>query len=344
MSTTWYNIPKQTKIRAYTQIAEETGMAPYAVEKDWWVVQTLSTVFSMPVGSYLIFKGGTSLSKAWGLIERFSEDIDLAFDRTYLGFDGGLTRSGVKMLRKKTGQYISDEFIHDLKTRFTENGLTDITLQYIKPEASDADPAQVEIYYPNVIDYPGYIQPRILLEISCSSLKEPNKTQAFDSLLDHHYRGSEFAEVPIQIPTAIPERTFLEKLFLLHEEFHRPHDRIRVERLSRHLYDVYQIIQSEFALEAINNKELYETIVRHRYLHTRIGGINYNLHQPQTLNPVPIPKFMSAWEEDYKTMQEQMIYGDSPAFTAMINEIEDFTKNRINQLPWKMKVKFPEPN
>ena len=72
MSNEWYNIPRQTKINAYTQISESKGMAPFAVEKDWWVVQVLSAVFDMEIGKSLIFKGGTSLSKAWGLIERFS--------------------------------------------------------------------------------------------------------------------------------------------------------------------------------------------------------------------------------------------------------------------------------
>jgi len=126
MSNEWYNIPRKTKIKAYTQVAEDTGIAPYAVEKDWWVVQILSAIFEMEVGKYLIFKGGTSLSKAWNLIERFSEDIDLAFDRTYLGFEGELTRSGVKVLRKNTGKYISKTFAPELEVRLKQNGLTDI--------------------------------------------------------------------------------------------------------------------------------------------------------------------------------------------------------------------------
>ncbi len=341
MSNEWYDIPRETKIRAYTQVAEDTGIASYAVEKDWWVVQILSAIFEMEVSKYLIFKGGTSLSKAWNLIERFSEDIDLAFDRSYLGIGGELTRSGVKVLRQKTGQYISKTFTQELEARLKQNGLTDIMLNYIKPEASDADPAQIQIHYPNVVDYPGYVQPRILLEISCSSLKEPNAVQSFHSFLDEHYFESSFAGAPVSIPTAIPERTFLEKIFLLHEEFHRPHDKIRVDRLSRHLYDVYRLIQSGFALKAIEDRELYETIVKHRYKHTRIGGIDYNLHQPQTIDPVPITKFIDEWKADYKTMQEQMIYGDSPSFESMINAIRNFTANKINRLEWKMDVEFP---
>jgi len=80
----WHNIPEQTKINAYNQIADEKGMIAFAVEKDWWVVQALAIVFEMEIGEHLVFKGGTSLSKAWGLIERFSEDVDMAVDRTHL--------------------------------------------------------------------------------------------------------------------------------------------------------------------------------------------------------------------------------------------------------------------
>ena len=80
----WHNTPAETKVNAYTQIAENTGMAPFAVEKDWWVVQTLAIVFETEIGEHLVFKGGTSLSKAWNLIHRFSEDIDLAINRLSL--------------------------------------------------------------------------------------------------------------------------------------------------------------------------------------------------------------------------------------------------------------------
>ena len=343
MNIEWYNIPSQTKANAYTQIAESTGMASYAVEKDWWAVQVLSAIFEMEVGKHLTFKGGTSLSKAWHLIERFSEDIDLALDRTFLGFDGKLNRTQIKRLRQETGRHISGAFVPKLEMMFKENGFKDISIRHIAQKASDADPAKVEIHYPNVIEYPGYIPPRLLLEISSSSLREPKETRPIDSLLDEHYFESAFADPPIDVPTAIPERTFLEKLFLLHEEFHRPHDKIRVARLSRHLYDVYQLLRSDHALKAINDKTLYEAIVKHRQEFYHMGGIDYNIHQPQTLNPLPIPEFRDAWEADYHLMQEQMIYGDSPPFQTIIDTIKKFTRGEINQLDWQMDVEFPKP-
>jgi hypothetical protein len=204
MNLEWYNIPSQTKVNAYTQIAESTGIAPYAVEKDWWVVQVLSAIFELEVGQHLIFKGGTSLSKAWGLIERFSEDIDLVLDRSFLGFEGKLSRTQIKKLRQITGKYISGAFIPELEMIFKEKGFKDISLRYIVQKASDADPAKVEIHFPYVIEYPGYIPPRVLLEISSSSLREPKETRPIDSLLDEHYFESAFAEPPIDVPTAIP--------------------------------------------------------------------------------------------------------------------------------------------
>lgn len=343
MNIEWYNIPAQTKVNAYTQIAESTGMAPFAVEKDWWVVQVLSAIFEMEIGKHLIFKGGTSLSKAWQLIKRFSEDIDLALDRKFLGFDGKLSRTQIKKLRQETGKYISRAFISELEMIFKEKGFKDISIRYIEQKASDADPAKVEVHFPNVIEYPGYIPSRVLLEISSSSLREPKETRPIDSLLDEHYFESDFAEPPIDVPTAIPGRTFLEKLFLLHEEFHRPHEKIRVDRLSRHLYDIYQLLKSDHALEAINDKPLYETIVKHRQEFYHMGGIDYNHHQPQTLNPLPIPEFMDAWEADYRLMQERMIYGDSPPFQTVIAAIKEFTEGKINQLDWKMDVELPKP-
>jgi hypothetical protein len=129
----------------------------------------------------------------------------------------------------------------------------------------------------------------------------------------------------------------------LHEEFHRPQEKIRVERLSRHLYDIYQLLKSDHSLEAISDKPLYETIVKHRQEFYHMGGIDYNHHQPQTLNPLPIPDFMDAWEADYRLMQERMIYGDSPSFQTVIDTIKEFTEGKINKLVWRMDVEFPKP-
>jgi hypothetical protein len=108
------------------------------------------------------------------------------------------------------------------------------------------------------------------------------------------------------------------------------------------LYDVYHLLNSGTAAKAIHNKELYETIVKHRQKFFRIGSIDYNMHQPQTINPIPIPEFIDAWRADYNTMREQLIYSESPSFDSMIQAIKDFIENQLNKVEWKMDIKFPE--
>jgi len=331
----WHQVPKETKINAYTTIAETTGMAAYAVEKDWWVVRALELIFQMEIGDHLVFKGGTSLSKAWGLIERFSEDIDLAVDRSFLGFEGDLSRTQIGKLRKKANSYITDAFYPELEVKFAENGLNDVEIKLIETKESDQDPRIIEIYYPWVIESPGYIQPRVQVEIGCRSLREPFTVRTFTALVDEHYSDKEFALPAINISTVNPERTFLEKIFLLHEEFQRPKDKMRVERLSRHLYDISQLSNTDFMKEALKDKELYETIVNHRYRFTKVGGVDYQLHQPKTISPIPPEEVIADWERDYKTMQEQMIYGDSPSFKASTTSIEEL-KSKINDLDWEI--------
>lgn len=131
----------------------------------------------------------------------------------------------------------------------------------------------------------------------------------------------------------------MEKIFLLHEEFQRPSEKIRVDRLSRYLYDVYQILKTDFAERATQDKELYETIVKHRYQFTKLGGVDYRLHQPQTINPIPNKEIIDAWKSDYKKMQEQMIYGESPEFYEMIGSIKEFIE-KIKNINWRMDFEF----
>ena len=311
---TFYNIPKEDRLAICQNVESETGIPDFAVEKDWWVVQTLKIIFEMEIAEHLVFKGGTSLSKAWKLIERFSEDIDLAVDRRFFGYSGELSKKQLTKLRKETSSYISGEFYPKLQERFKKNGFKGVGFNIIPAESSDQDPRIIEIYYPYVTKSPGYIQPRVQVEIGCRSLREPFSLKPISSFVDEQYPDAEFVEPPVAVPSVTPERTFLEKLFLLHEEFQRPKEKIRVDRLSRHLYDIFQLSKTEFAVNAIHDKGLYETIVSHRYVFTKLGGVDYNLHQPQHIRPIPSTDFNEAWQADYRRMQEQMIYGDSPSY------------------------------
>ncbi|MBK8623786.1 MAG: nucleotidyl transferase AbiEii/AbiGii toxin family protein [Saprospiraceae bacterium] len=342
----FYTIDKAEKIAIFNAIAAEKGMTPFAVEKDWWVSRTLNIIFQMDIAKHLVFKGGTSLSKAWKLINRFSEDIDLAIDKEFFeGYKGEISKTQIGKLRKVAGVYTTGTFFEELQAVFSTKSFTDLEFKIIDTGESDQDPRIIEIYYPNVVTQPTeYVLPRVQIEISCRSLREPFTVQNFGSLVDEFYADRDFAEPLFTVPTVNPERTFLEKLFLLHEEFHRPADKMRVDRLSRHLYDIYHLTKAGIAANAINDKELYETIVSHRYKFSRVGEVDYNLHHPNTLNPIPPKEVIADWDADYAKMKEDMIYEENkPSFEELINNLDDL-RTQLQEVPWNFELEFPIPN
>lgn len=107
----FYTLDKFEKEAIFEELASQKGMKAFAVEKDWWVSRTLEIIFQMDISKFLVFKGGTSLSKSWKLINRFSEDIDLAIDMKYFGFTGDLTKNQRDKLRKKRVSIQQEHFL-----------------------------------------------------------------------------------------------------------------------------------------------------------------------------------------------------------------------------------------
>jgi hypothetical protein len=342
----FYNIDYADKAAIFSEIATQLGMKPFAVEKDWWVSRTLEIIFQMPIAKHLVFKGGTSLSKAWKLINRFSEDIDLAIDKEFFeGYKGDISKTQITKLRKEAGKYTTETFFEELKLAFKVKGFTQLDFFVIESKDSDRDPRVLEIFYPNVIKKDAeYILPRVQIEVSCRSLREPFVVKSFGALVDEFYAGKDFAKPLFEVPTDNAKRTFLEKLFLLHEEFQRPAEKMRVDRLSRHLYDVYHLTQAGVAVKAISDKELYETILSHRYKFSRVGEVDYNLHHPHRLNPIPPKVVIAEWEADYTKMKEDMIYEENkPSFEDLINNLEELRK-QLQAVEWKFELTFPKAN
>lgn len=330
----FYKSKNEDKESAFQEISSRIKLADYAIEKDWWVVQTLRVIFQMDAGQHLLFKGGTSLSKAWGVIDRFSEDIDLALNREFLGFDSGLiSKTQVRKLRSASFKYITETFNSDLQTAFKASGIDELTFEYENLGDGDQDPVSILIYYPNVVDYPEYIQPKIKVEIGSRSMKDPYTNRSFRSMVGDIFSDKYYADTEISVPCINPERTYLEKLFLLHEEFQKPKEKIRVNRLSRHLYDIYRISQSEHKVKA-QSAELIEAIIKHRARFSNMKGVDYDSHYPPTLNSMPPDEYIKAWEKDYEKMRTEMIPVESPSFEELIkvirHEIAAYNELEIN--------------
>ena len=255
----------------------------------------------------------------------------MALDREFLGFSGELTKGEIRKLRRKSFQFISEVFTEELKNKFVELGFKDLTVKPREVENHDQDPLIIEIYYNKLTETDTYLKPGVLVEVGSRSLKEPFTQRTFGTFISEIYTDNPFTDKPITIPIVNPERTFLEKIFLLHEEFQKPFGKIRVERLSRHLYDIEKLCQTEYAEIALQDRELYNTIVRHRSKFTAISGIDYAKHNPENIKFIPPDSIIKMWKADYEEMKGSMIYDNPLDFDQLINRLTELQK-RINAI------------
>jgi hypothetical protein len=330
MNTAWLTLTNQRRKEMLNQATELTGLPAIAIEKDWWVTLCLKAVFSAPYSKHIIFKGGTSLSKAWHLIERFSEDIDLAIDRRLFGFEGDISKTQITKLRKKSCVFISNDFLKDRTRIFTDWGaIAECKLSAQPVIDSDKDPQVIEIHYDSVADTSEYLPQRVLIEASSRSLMEPVAMREINSILSMNLPGQVFSSEPFFAPAVLPQRTFLEKIFLLHEEFHKSTGKVRVDRLSRHLYDLERMMDGEYGKSALLDKVLYRNIVNHRKKFNPVKGVDYSDHTPGKIRIMPPDIAMREFAQDYSEMTRFMIYGRSLSFQRLMDRMAEL-QERIN--------------
>lgn len=164
--------------------------------------------------------------------------------------------------------------------------------------------------------------PGVLVEIGARSLIEPYENRNIQSIVDEHYPDAAFKEAHFPVQTVIPEKTLLEKMILLHEEFKKAPGKIRTHRMSRHLYDIHQISNTIYGEKALMNSELFNAICRHRELFTPTRNVNYQDLRIENLNFIPPAHLIDLFRDDYKEMQSTMIFGDSLGFDLMIEELK----------------------
>ncbi|MCB0762845.1 MAG: nucleotidyl transferase AbiEii/AbiGii toxin family protein, partial [Flavobacteriales bacterium] len=309
----------------YQDVSNKTGVPPQAVEKDVWVTLMLKMIFSSELAPQFIFKGGTSLSKAFNLIKRFSEDIDLGIDRRYLGFEGDLNKGQIRKLRKANHAFVSGELKELLKKQLDAFGVGDYSYELVveNTQVSDQDPETILVNYNSIYDNNEvpYLQPKVKIEVSARSLIEPYQQIELQSWIDDQYPEAAFTDSAFSVSATIPQKTFLEKLILLHEEFQKPKEKIRYLRMSRHFYDLGQILNSEYGKSAVSNQELFESIIAHRKAITPMQTTDYDKLTLKALNIVPPENLLDDFRSDYKEMQESMIHGETTEFDDLLNEI-----------------------
>ncbi|MBR5984267.1 MAG: nucleotidyl transferase AbiEii/AbiGii toxin family protein [Bacteroidales bacterium] len=319
------------------QMAVLTNLHQDVIEKDWWVTQVLRAVFSLPYAEQLSFKGGTSLSKCWHIINRFSEDIDIAVSRDFLGYGGTLSRTQISdKLRRAACSFVREKMQFDLRDMLIKQGIAEdkfnVTVN-ITP-ISTTDPETIIIEYDSALPESPYIKHCVLIEVSGRSMQQPVRCESVNSLIDQYLPQTIVAEESFCIPNVVtPERTFLEKIFLIHEEFHKPENEIRTNRMSRHLYDIVTMMKVGIDNAALSDANLYRSIVEHRRHFVNLKDFDYDTLYPTTLTILPPDAFIDLWRKDYAQMQLSMIYGEAPTFDEIMSSL-NVLQQTIRKLPY----------
>jgi len=322
----WTDLPKDRRVELLNLLETRTGLNAKSIEKDWWVTLALKALFSCSYAMHLVFKGGTSLSKCWKIIDRFSEDIDLAIDREFLGFAGELTKKEIgKKLRKASCTLVRGKLREEIEQFILDSGIDSeqFTLSVNVTDESNVDPETLFLHYESVLDNSDYIFNTVNIEIGSRSLMEPYENVSIKSIIGELLPTADFADTDFVVQAVLPKRTLLEKAFLLHELFQSATLGKDINRMSRHLYDIEKLMDSKYCEDILSNSHLYIEIIKHRERFTSLAGVDYSTHKPQTIRFVPPESVLKDWEKDYLLMQENMIYGKSLRFNELIARITE---------------------
>ncbi len=315
-------------------VSNRTGLSRTVIEKDWWVTSVLRAIFSLPYSDNISFKGGTNLSKCWNLIHRMSEDVDIAVSREYLGFSGELTKNQISdKLRRASCSFVRNTMINDVENALAAQGITQdlITVSVHETKVSTVDPETIYVAYKPIFEGNEYVLPQVKIEVSGRSMSEPVKPVYIRSYISDNLPKLTFEDNPVEVNAVLPQRTFLEKLFLLHEEFAKPTADIRIERMSRHIYDISRIMKTSVADEALTDDSLYKSVIEHRRKFIGLRGFDYDTLKRSSLKIIPTGEVRDRWETDYKSTVMNMVMGEAPAFDEIIAELEDLNE-RINRM------------
>lgn len=321
----FFKLSDDQRIVIIEQTSSKTkDLFPQIIEKDLWVTTVLQLIFSLPFADKLVFRGGTSLSKVWNLIERFSEDIDMTVNRDLFDLQGDLTTKQVKKLRKQSSLFVRETFCAALQQAFEKYDLQHTLTIEPQPDGEGdktyPEPRKVFIRYQSLFDDMPYLKSEIVLEIGARALFEPIAKCEIKSIIAQHLNIDTNIENNL-INTATPAKTFIEKAFLLHEIF-TCGVQVSANRRSRHLYDLEKMMDSEFARAAIANDDFWATIQHHRGRFTSVGGVDYSQDIRPKICLIPPQQVIADWRQDYTTMQRTMIYGESISFDELIERMK----------------------
>jgi Nucleotidyl transferase AbiEii toxin, Type IV TA system len=328
MSENYLTLSREDRLEALGVAATKSGRGAHLLEKDIWVVWTLDALFSSGFGKHLVFKGGTSLSKVYDVIGRFSEDIDLTYDVRELipelAHDNAIPRSNSQaqkwrnLIDKRLATWVQDKALPLINAHATNTGV-DVTVT--------SEGAKLYIDYDPLAQGKGYVAPRVTIDFGARSTGEPCEEQSIRCDAAEHLADLEFPKATTR--AMLPKRTFWEKATAVHVFCRGGHQE---DRYSRHWHDLVRLDDAGHAQEAIDDRSLAEEVAefKNRFFRakdTEGNPIDYAAAVAGDLQLVPGPEARKVLEADYKKMADDgILLDDAEPFADLMERCADLQR------------------
>ncbi len=329
-------LPPAERALIVNEAAGRLGLVPLIVEKDFWVCWTLARIFEVEaLAPHVVFKGGTSLSKVFGAIERFSEDIDLAVSPQALGFEAAeLDEAPSASQRRRRVQALEAECERCVSARFqpaleaaiaTKLGVPLRAGNWLRFEIDAlAGTPNLLFTYPSALAQAGgYIAKQVKLEFGALTDQQPTGSHSITALLAQTPGvdlASAYDDLRATVVALEITRTFWEKATILHAEHHRPPDLPIRDRFARHYADFEALWRHPRRADALARLDLLADVVRHKSRFFSSGWTHYETAKPGTFRLVPPPARQAALARDYATMAPMFI-GAPIEFDVMLQRL-----------------------
>jgi hypothetical protein len=337
MMLNFFTLPRKDKEEALRVSQANLGISESILEKDIWVSYFLDLIFNrLDLGHRFMFKGGTSLSKCYSMINRFSEDIDLSLNMEDLGFGGAdspesaLSKSQrtkrLNELRDAGVEYTVSVLLPAIKEKLAEDSLLSTVDVSIEKMGNDVDIIVKYITFSSGSEYNTYFRPEIKIEPGAKAKHEPTEDIKTSPLIGESI--PDFQQ-EFHVKVLDPQRTFWEKATYVHVVNNCGDTQKVQNRMSRHMYDLAMMAKHSKGQEAIRNIELLAQVVEHKSLYFASGWADYSGAKPGTLKLFPPAGLMDTFRSDYRAM-EIMLYDLSPTFDEVLVDIQRI-EDEVNQ-------------
>lgn len=336
MAEAFLTLSADDRREALAVAADRSGRPLHLLEKDVWVVWALATLFGSDLGEHLVFKGGTSLSKAYHVIRRFSEDVDITYDIRAIAPDL-VGENGEALPKNRSEEKRWSKAVRHRLPEWVDGMVRPLLAGVIDAQSL---PATLRVEGDKLfVDYEatsagsGYVAPSVMLEFGARSTGEPASPRDVVCDAAGLIEGIEF-------PTACPrvmhaERTFWEKATAIH--VYCLQERLRGERFARHWYDVVRLDEAKIVVSAAADRDLAKAVARHKgmfFAEKAANGapINYDAAVNGDLKLVPTGEALAALNKDYSQMiDDGLLLEEAEPFDALIQRCAHIAE-RVNRV------------